>query len=101
MTETGGIVSILLAAIGGLWLYHRSTAEARLSELRQVMTDRLTDRDRAIEDRDARIKELESKLDRAQDILGKNTDALAQSAASQQEVVRMLADLFGENASTR
>jgi hypothetical protein len=112
MTETGGMVSLLLAAIGGLWLYHRAQIESRLSDIKQLYDKRIEDRDKAreedkqrhkqeIEERDKRISDLESKAEKAADVLGKNTAALAQNAESQARVVEMLSDLLGPTDSQR
>jgi TolA-binding protein len=102
MTETGGVVTILLAGFGGLWLYFRATNEARLSDLRQGYTDRLADRDRhltseredhakEIAERDARIRDLEAKVDGLNQTVAKNTQALETSA----EALQAISEMFG------
>ena len=58
----------------------------------------IKEKDRQIAKLEADVAGLEAKLEKATDVLGRNTDALAQNAASQEAVVRMLGDLLGETS---
>ena len=58
------------------------------------------EKDRQIAKLEADNAALESKVEKMSDVLGKNTDALAQSATAQEAVVAMLRDLLGETSTT-
>lgn len=112
METTDVLLTALIAGFGGLWYYFRQSNEKRTDDLqkshektiellKESHTSQISDRDKQLSEEKQRVAELEAKLDRAQDILGKNTEALAENAKSQQDVVAMLSDLFGETASQR
>jgi hypothetical protein len=96
--DSTALLTLITAAFGGLWLYFRTTNEARLKELRDAYEDRLKDRDGQIADLKAENGALEAKVDGLNQIVAKNTDALEVVGETQQAVAQLMGQLMASTS---